>query len=1300
NPGNNVSVKDMGVFSPFFEDDMEAGGHASLGLWTPETTAQNAWELGSPTVIGPSQCHSLTDCWGTNLASQYERGADIRLETPAINLSNAEEVRLRFWHFYDTYGPFRNDGGFVEISDDGGLSWTHIEPYGDYPGSLDLTAPDPPGGGAGAYAGSSLVWERADFNLNPFLGKQIIIGFHLWTDSTNHQNGWAGWYIDDVQLIQIPIGSILIFTEIQDSGPGGERVEVYNTGEESDNLNNYVLVRETDNTTVGGTWNIPQINPGQYSQFTTTGTELDDDGELLSLVNTTSDWVEDQFGYGQKGVVPDPIWGESAARYWNGTAYDEYWSRSPVTSFGFNNIVPPWDNQTEVVLNEVLFNPQLVGDEFVEIYYIGNSSVNLRDFIVVCDNAYRINTDVILNSFASHYILLPTDYPGLFMEMDVGGENLYLYNSTGSYLDMVGWSSEHDIGTSMARIPEGFGTHDGYHDQSSYNAGWRFGKEPTMALLNLWPDQIGYGDLGDSISYNLTLLNQPSSDVVSFTFNSSSSWQIDFLEKDWTPITDTNSDGLLDTGVLPASSFYNFTINVTIPTQPPVGTEMTTEIYANSTINKGKDLAVVVARTYPHLEPMKRADPEEVYLEGVGVNEVSTIELEVFGGGYLITERHPQDTVFVIDSSQSMDTNDPLNLRLEAAKLYVDNMSVPDRAAVVEFNDVANLVPAPIGDHLSSNYTKIKQNIDTIGAQGGTNISAGLNAANTELINYGNSSHLWVEILLTDGMEASSNYPITSQRIQEAADNGIIIFTIGLGIGVNQTLLQEIADRTGGKYYFALDAEALEEIYTRIGLLIYDVAGKDTNVTDANPMIRDVVPPYIHVDYGSFSVFPDITYNNTDGTVFEWNVSEVMVNESWKVSYDVTCSQLGWVPVGVYPKARVSYINWNEQGTSMPFPNTTIHVILPPPSHPKNLRTSVVNDVDIRLDWDPPDASNVSHYLIYRSLHQRQFNFTIIEYDTSNDSVPARTNWTDTGAADPSKPREYYYIVRVVDSSGSVSTTSNTAGKWTKSFRSGRDTFSLPLEPFSSTNVSQFANDIQNTEFIRWLDGNGQWVTHTRGMGPGVNDNTTFLGESYEISLTAATNYTFVGLPGSMISYTEGFGETLQFREGLTADVLGSDISLEWQPLPGVASYKIYRSTKRDGLFEATLQPIKTLPASFTNHTDVGVALPGKEFYYWVIPIDPAGVNGSGTYSIGVWIEEYQMGSGAFALPLKLPVQVWIDEFCDMSPDILGIVHMMNGFWRLHAREMPKLVYDAVAEQAVGYQILTGGSVQLIFIGF
>jgi hypothetical protein len=1294
---NNVSTKVLKVMTIAFEDDMESGGPASQGQWTPDTGAQNAWELGIPLMAGPGACHSFTDCWGTNINTDYKKGADLRLGTPMIDLTKSDEAALRFWNFYDIYGPILNDGGFVEVSTDGGLSWVYIEPLEGYPGLLDLAAPTPPGGGAGVYAGTSPTWELAEFDLSSFVGKQIVIGFHLWTDSTNYQSGWDGWYIDDFQILHIPTGPVLIFTEIQDSGLSGEQIEIYNDGKESDNLNNYAISKDGGTTSINGAWSSPQINPGAYSVFSTTGNELGDDGEMLYLVNTTSGWLEDQTGYGQRGVVPDPIREESSARFWNGTDYEEYWTRSAVKSFGFPNSVPAWNDQPEVVLSEVYFNPQVAGEEFVEIYYTGNSSINLRGYTIVCDNAYIISIDIILNPLRNHYIYILAAFPGLFQEMTVTGENLYLYDSTGSYLDMVGWSSAHGIGESMARVPDGNGTHDGYEDLSSYQAGWRFGRGPTMALISLLPDQTGFGDLGDTVTYTLTILNQPLVDLISLTVNPSSQWQIDFLKEDWSPLTDTNSDSLLDTGSIPASSFFNFTVNITIPTQPPIGNEMVAEVYANSSLNKAKDIAILTTRVFPHLEPMKRADPEEIFLEGVGTNEVTEITLEVFGGGYVVVERRPEDTIFILDSSDSMDSSDPSNLRHEAAKKYVDNMTVPDRGAVVDFDGAATLVN---NDHLSSDYVRIKQNIDTIDSRGATNIGLGLEVANAELTAFGNSSNLWIEILLTDGVEGTANYPFTSQRIQDAVDAGIIVFTIGLGPAVNDTLLTEIADRTGGKYFHAMTAEDLEEIYSRVGLLVYDIAGRDVNITDSIPMIRDVVRPYINIDYGSFSTFPDAIYTTVDGTVLEWNVSQIKVEESWKVTYRATSSQLGWVPVGVYPKARVVHVRWNNENATSPFPDTMIHVTLPPVGPPKNLRTSVENNVDIRLDWQSPIEPTISHYLIYRSGHQREFDFTDPIYNTSNDPSPTRTNWTDLGAADSNAPKEYYYSVRVVDSNFSASTTTNTAGKWTQSFVNGLNTFSLPLETFSNVNISQLVTDIPNTELIRWMGNDGRWVTHIAGMGQGINDQTAKVGRGYEISLSSDANYTFVGLPGAMISYHEGFGDPIPFRKGLVADVQGINIALSWQPLPGASAYEIHRSTWRDGLFDRSIPPINTVTATFNDYIDAGVALPGRQYYYWIVPIGPNGEKGSSSYSVGVYVESYRQGTDAFSLPLKLPVGVWTNEIVERDGTIVGVAYMIDGLWKFHAREMPPMVYDVTVEQGVGYQISTVGVATVVFIGY
>lgn len=1304
-PENNASESGMTVMMKLFEDEMENGGPASQGLWTPGKQPQTAWELGTPSTVGPSSCHSPSGCWGTNLDSDYRKAADIRLETPPIDLSASETARLSFWHFYDIKGPSGDDGGFVEISDDGGSSWKYVEPLAGYPGFVDFTAPTPPGAGAGAYAGSTTEWVLAEFDLSSFSGKQIIIGFHLWTDASNYQSGWAGWYVDDVRILHLPVGPVLIFTEIQDSGLGGERIEIYNNGDVADDLSNYAISRDGGNTMIIGSWSKNRVDPDEHGFFLTSGYELDDEGDVLTLVNKSSKEIEDEIGYGQYGTIPDPISGESVSRFWNGNDYEARWTRSPEESFGTQNSVEPPNVQSDVVLNEVLYNPNTAGDGFAELFYSGNGSVNLKNYAIVCDSNHTIEMDIVLDEDSPHYIMLPIDFPLLFSEMDVDGDNLYLYDSDGSLLDMAGWSTQGDVGKSMARVPKGFGSRDGYDDESSKLAGWQFGKDPTMALIGIRPGQTGYGDMGEYVTYTLTVQNQPLDDLISLTFETSRPWQVNLLTAGGAPLPDTNSDGVPDTGFIPASSSYDFKVMVVIPAQPPIGNEMITDIYASSTVNKARDFTTIVTQTRPHLEPMKSAYPEEINQEGVGYNEIAEITLEVFGGGYMIAKRQPQDTILIIDSSGSMQDSDPDDLRLEAAKEYVDNMSVPDRGAVVDFDYTAELAPRGNGDHLSSDYAKIKQNIDTIDSNGGTNVGAGIGVANDELMANGDSTHLWVEILLSDANEPITYYPVTSQHVQNATDAGIIIFTIGLGLAdeVNEWLLKEIAERTGGDYYLAETPDALMGIYSKIEMVISDIAGRDGDLTDTDRMIRDVLPSHIHYVFNSFSIWPDTIYTMGGITYIEWNVPRIKVGQNWKVTYEIKSSMLGWVPVGIYPDSRVSYIRWNNEHAIHPFPDVKVHVVRPPLEQvigpPENLRTSVENNENVRLDWDPPDEPGVSHYLIYRSEDQREFDFTNPIHDTSGDVHPTRTDWLDAGAAGINSPGEYYYTVRAINTNGTLSTTSNTAGKWTRTFETGLNSFSLPLEPFSTFNVSDLAMSIPNTEVIRTINSDGIWETHITGIR-GAVDEEAVMGKGYEISLSTETTYTFVGFPGSMISYREGFGESAIFRKGLNADVFGDNIRITWQPAPYAVEHEVFRSTTRDGLFEETLQPIARFPASINSYLDEDVAFPGTEHYYWIVPIDSIGERGGSSYSVGVWIGVYQKGADTISPPLKMATQMWIDGLCEVDDEIVGVAYLTEGVWKLHTRMMPTKVYDSIFEQSMGYQISTNDSISIVFIGF
>jgi hypothetical protein len=361
-------------------------------------------------------------------------------------------------------------------------------------------------------------------------------------------------------------------------------------------------------------------------------------------------------------------------------------------------------------------------------------------------------------------------------------------------------------------------------------------------------------------------------------------------------------------------------------------------------------------------------------------------------------------------------------------------------------------------------------------------------------------------------------------------------------------------------------------------------------------------------------------------------------------------------------------------------------VVVQPPLPPTNLTTRTVDNVNIILKWEQPESLLLDHYLIYRITDQREFDFSTPVYNTSADTDPLRTNWTDIDAATVSAPRELYYVVRAVNGLENMSITSNTAGKWTKDFSSGLNTFSVPLESFEIRNISWYASDIQTTTFIRWMSSTGHWITHFNGMGEGINDNPIEMGRGYEIFLTSQTYYTFCGFPASMIRFQEGLGDSVTFRKGLSALIQGNDVNLSWNAPAGTDRYLVFRSDERDGLHDLSLSPIANTTETYWRDTGI-IGNQKSEYYYLVIPLDSASGMGSSTYSVGVFTMNYQTGSDTFALPLKPSGPNSLDWYCDNIPYVVGMAYMVFEMWKFHAGEMPSGVYDPVVQGSEGYQI-------------
>jgi hypothetical protein len=1080
---------------------------------------------------------------------------------------------------------------------------------------------------------------------------------------------------------------------------------------------------------------------------------LNDEGAMISVHNTT-DWANpmlDSVGYGQSGTAPDPLNGESTARYWNSGAsiYTLEWSRNGIagpTPGAANNALMV-NSTPEVVLNEVKFFPAQPQYGFIELMYTGTRSIDISNFKIVCDSEYTVPGGTFLNSNDPYYYLIQAGYP-IGFDLDDGvtnGDNVYLYDDNGNLHDMVGWSTSHINNMTVTRVPNGFGTYQGFSDTTSEAAGWVFNQMATVKLVTIGPkDLFAYGNMSEILWFYLTIENKmtvgDNINVMNQSMPLPETWIIEiFLDDKVTKMTDTTGDGIPDIWV-GQSAQVSFWVKVIIPDVYPPGyfNNVTISATSNQYPYIG-DSAILQARIYPYVYGDKSISPSTVNIEGTGYGEEAWLTLSLTGMGFPSMEYQPQDVIFLIDSSGSMGPgwwgpgNDPTFERCKASKNYVDRLRPPDRAAVIDFDDDAWLVPWgwPTGDHLSTNYPQVKMNIDSVDNAGGTNIHDAIVVANWEFIGdgvnpgYGNPDHIWVEILLTDGEDSFYSDAQILAQADVAAANGIIIFTIGLGPSHASNLLQQIADRTGGTYYPAADASYLDEIYESISSTLGDLAGWDIDITDSSPMIRDILPPWINYNASSFTFPPDIIKPGAGGTtILEWNVTTIRIGEKWEIAFQITTSNLGTWHANEFITSRIEYTNWANETVLTPFPETFITGVVGEPSPPE-LSIDVLpggTGNDVRLSWVPPPEPGISHYLIYKSEEQNNFDFNDIWRDTSIhiDPVdgfdPLRRTWNYPGAVAPGQPTEMYYCVRAVNGLGEISDTSRTVGTWTTTFPALTSTFSLPLQPTTQRDTDYYTTDM-NANYIRYLDSvTRNWVQHDNGMG-GTNNIPMEVGEGFEVNFGTTTRYTFTGMPGAMVRYDntsfgfdaapDGAGEADKVT--VTVDTVSETVTLYWSLpvsiIPGLHQYQVLRSPTRDGFWglpgiDYTL--LATLPFDITQYSDVANATQGTRWYYMIMPLDPVRFErGSGTYTVGVWTGDYDAGYDTFAIPLKIDSTESVDWYCDAIDDIWGMNYYNTAEqrWIWHKTVMPSGIYDEDVEMGRGYQISTSVATKYSFIG-
>lgn len=181
------------------------------------------WEVGTPSSVGPSSCADGSRCWATDLDQNYAQCGRAELRSPAIDLGAcAGRTIVMVWEqWYEMWsgsygGNTWYDGGLVEVSTDGGATWSEVD-ASIYPGTIRIN-PNRGGSymcvssnsfrvhGRPGFVGSSGGWEQVEVAL-PVSGA-FLVRF-AWasgvssstTNATTSRSATApGWYVDDVRF--------------------------------------------------------------------------------------------------------------------------------------------------------------------------------------------------------------------------------------------------------------------------------------------------------------------------------------------------------------------------------------------------------------------------------------------------------------------------------------------------------------------------------------------------------------------------------------------------------------------------------------------------------------------------------------------------------------------------------------------------------------------------------------------------------------------------------------------------------------------------------------------------------------------------------------------------------------------------------------------------------------------------------------------------------------------------------------------------------------------------------------------
>jgi hypothetical protein len=264
------------------------------------------------------------------------------------------------------------------------------------------------------------------------------------------------------------------------------------------------------------------------------------------------------------------------------------------------------------------------------------------------------------------------------------------------------------------------------------------------------------------------------------------------------------------------------------------------------------------------------------------------------------SDKAPRDYKFAVQVQPER-----LDAAKDAAKTFVGLMSDQDQIGVVSFafSEVYPYTIPTLDVSLTlldeqAKRDSVNSTIDSLSAFGATPIGDGIQKAKVELTSTRSRDEaMKIMVLLSDGVNTVGSDP--RAEAEEAAAENIKIFTVGFG-EADRELLKDIADITGGKYYYTPSGSDLQEIYETISEDIIAISSRNHAY-------------YVLTDNIKYAGNPTKKPYKIIGNTLMWGVRDLAPDKPWDVSFDVRPTRMGKdLPANEVPFSVVTY----ELGTT------------------------------------------------------------------------------------------------------------------------------------------------------------------------------------------------------------------------------------------------------------------------------------------------------------------------------------------------------------------------------------------------